>query len=263
MMKKYFLSPFLVFLFINTPMNALALSPTQRIKEQYTAALAQEEQKIKNELCDLLKITLQEFEHKKNLYRRDYYEKNSIDIYYELQANNKPFSRKLASIIHHVLEKLDPQKELSVVNINECRMTTGARTIFISEDYIEKYCANDLETIATLIHEIMHIHHEDTFQEYVLLILKSTRPYVDEDAWHTAMHKLSIFCEKRADIQTCLLDIQYAQAGAQRFRKLIHSNIGSGDTHPLHAVRAEYMQKIADELYSAHTAEANDIQISC
>lgn len=231
-------------------------SAIERLREWYNKLLLQEETALKNELYAALGVSSLEYEQLKTSLRNPYYRTwHTLDL--EQEAYQKPFSNHIQAIIDRVVSLYDPEKNILFLR-NDAPLAgveTRAFTIFISESYLQKYCMNDLEIEATILHEVMHIHHEDAFEREVFNILTAMHPRENEQELQALQKKLFHFHEKRADIQTCLLGTRYAQTRSDNFKRLMFSDIPSGDTHPLHATRAEYMGKIAYELQAMHIAE--------
>lgn len=224
---------------------------TEQLKAYYNEALATEEMLIKAELFKILNITEQEFEYFKSAHY-DEYQKASNALYQHYKPYHEVFSKELCTIIERLLlqyDPYDPSKKISVVAHEKISVETQGITILVSEEYINRYCISPINIEAVFVHEIMHIKNQDAFEhDCFTTLFEEKNQGIDTHDWHNVFHKLVCHHEKRADIQAGLENIKYAQTEAQRFSRLICSDIPNAYTHPDHAIRTQYMAELVKHM---------------
>jgi len=252
------------------------------VSSWYENTLKKEESDLRTELFTLIKIENQnEWQEIKKDWKPEY--ANLSDGWGELkQPKITPFSKKLSAPIIELLGNQKIRKMLDIVKVEKdqedmlitatrqdgqtitfcCDKKLGADAatnqfnVFINPDALLETHANPAEIKATIAHELIHIAHEDPLDVFCMEVAymfrkKKTKKY--RKKYQTAKGKWERFQEKRADILSALIGMEYAQAHEDHFIRNMpqKESLSLTSTHPTDHQRCEYISKLVKDMKQA------------
>lgn len=130
---------------------------------------------------------------------------------------------------------------------------TDQYTTLLYPEELLKTHATPAEIEATLAHELMHIAHEDDLNIYCLnqiCAAKKNSSRIPKRKFARIKGQWERLQEERADIFAGLINLEYAQASTEQFKRNIspHQKLKPTSTHPTEHDRYMYMNNLTAEM---------------
>ncbi len=250
--------------------------------------LENEERELQTELFTLVNIDGQE-EWNQTKQELAYEYETTCTTSRAEEFANKPLPKKLMAHVKHVLNNKKIRALLQITSLEQApdnmfikahRANGKTITIARGNHKVESPAATDQYTTllypeellkapttwteieVTLAHELMHIANEDSFNMYCLNQFYETKKQthsIPTKKFNTMKGKWERLQEKRADLLAGLIDVQYAQAFAQEFKRDISPNekLKPTSTHPTAQDRYEYLTTLTTVMQSNQPLEAS------
>ncbi|MCK5632180.1 hypothetical protein KAH94_00355 [bacterium] len=254
-----------------------ALSFKNSIAQSYNNSFSQEEKELQTELFTIIDVSEQTWKKTQKAVAQEY--KQACTETTAQERADKPLNKKIITAAISVLNNdliqnifgitdlhIQPQNKAIIVSRKngksltiacgnksiEADAATDQFTILIDPEILLETHNNESEIKATIAHELIHIMHQDNFHVYCLDYLqkKAKLSRKNKKLFKQTKGTWERFQEKRADILSGLIDLEYATAHKNHFERHMPENekIKLTSTHPTENQRYTYMTLVVKKM---------------